>query len=355
MVGVGWQTWFSPLQMDHDLEAQVCQFVRGLPATLLTLKPRDASWLVNILQHEGSLQELSTLECTSIWEKICSTHKVIYNNAQFAARLWKTLTILYELDKDGDAPPLEGMDADLQKWLESFKSIITKENRPEDRWKTPKLNLDRTWLSLWQASDQMSEYTNRKRLIEWIPQYAELGRAPPYNIVGRQPHPSDKHWRLLDDTVRDIARAVHSFHLALLGDPALLQQVYTGGHQVPPAAVQLENIFVLLGYASKQCQAQRLRAVDPRLDNTEDTEEGLVGTPQWKNLENAKKIQAKVASTNRPRPRPLPRYQPYPTPQSSYGKQGKGQGKSRSNSKGKGKGAKFIFNGPPSGGKQANV
>ena len=129
--------------MAEEWQEDTCRFVRGLPASLWNLRTKDAAYLVGNFQQPHCLDLMSTLEVQAIWEKIVPTTKSMYTTAQFALRLWQTITILFQLDKLEKTPPLESLDQDIKIWLDALKSFLLV--KPEDKWKQPKLSMEKRW------------------------------------------------------------------------------------------------------------------------------------------------------------------------------------------------------------------
>jgi hypothetical protein len=316
-----------------------------------------------MLQQPGCLDELSMLQASEICAKIlpqdAKSPSPLCSAGQLAQRLWQALAIIYELDKDGDAPlEWDTSCTELPKWVKALRKLQQGGAASETlhRWQVEKLCLDDRWKGLWKDAGQLLEYNCKRRLTDWLPPVQEIPRAPAFNVPGRQAPASDKVLKNIDDHLRELARAVRALHMTFLSDPALPRAVadtaaMTGQPLVvPTAAVQIENLFTLLGCCSVYCGNQRLRGVDTRLEVETTHEEGLVGKEELARLEKAQRLQAKMPN-QRNSNQGKGRFQPYLQRQNGWSGKGKG-GKSKG---GRGKGGKggkggrgkgFVFPAP---------
>lgn len=260
------------------------------------------------------------------------------------------------MDLSGEAPAaVDAQDNEVAKWLVAVKGHMTADQKVELRWLTSKLPIEAKWADLWKASSQLHDFGCRKKLLDWIPQFELLPRSPPFNMPGRKPPALDKVWRQLDDQCRDLARAVRCLHLSMLQDQQLLQASWSSGSVIPSVAVQIENIWALTGALSHQCTAQRLRAIDIRLDPDAQDTEGIVGKPEYDRLDQVKKMASKLPP--QPDKKPFKGQQWKPNPfrsghHNGYTNYGKGRGRGRGSSsssgsgRGRGRGNKFFFQNP---------
>jgi hypothetical protein len=279
-----------------------------------------------------------------------------------AQRLWQALAIVYELDKDVALPlDLDTTCTELPKWVKALRKLQQGGAASETlhRWQVDKLSLDDRWKGLWKDAGQLLEYNCKRRLTDWLPPVQEIPRAPAFNVPGRQAPASDKVLKNIDDHLRELARAVRALHLTFLSDPALPKAVadtaaLTGQPLVvPPAAVQIENLFTLLGSCSVYCGNQRLRSVDTRLEVEPAQDEGLVGKEELARLEKAQRLQAKMPQQSRSSNGKGNRFQPYFQRNNGWQSGGKSKGGKGKGGRGKGgKGGKggrgkgFVFPAP---------
>jgi hypothetical protein len=213
------------------------------------------------------------------------------------------------------------------------------------------LELGDRWAGLWKDAGQLLDYACKRRLTEWLPHVKELPKAPIFNVPGRQPAPTDKAFKTIDDNLREIARAVRCLHLTLQQDPSLPKSIADTSNltgqplQVPPLSVQIENIFVLLGSCSVYCDNCRLHAIDSRLEFEVKEEEGLVGKSELARLEQAQRLMSKMPGQKSGKGNQ--KYHPYHSQNSKgNGNKGKGKGRGFKGGKGKGKGkggGGFVF------------
>jgi hypothetical protein len=336
---------------------QVLVFLRRLPGSLLTLDGTDAAWLCGLLQQGEGLSELSLLEATEVAAKLVpplgKAVAPLCTPELLGKRIWQAVAIALELDKSGETPlDIDVSDQELPKWVDAIRKFRQGETTTTvHRWQVQKMSLGDRWLGLWKDAGQLLDYTCKKRLTEWLPQFADLPKAPAFNVPNRHAPPSDKVLKNVDDHLRELGRAVRCLHLTLLQDETLPRSVQDTAQitgqplQVPSASVQLENLFALIGSCSVYVDNSRLHAIDARLEYENKEDEGLVGKAELARLEVAQRLQSKMPNQKGHKGAGT-KFHPY-SQKGGHGFKGQGKGKGKGSKggrgKGKGKGGGFTF------------
>jgi hypothetical protein len=114
----------------------------------------------------------------------------------------------------------------------------------------------------------LQEWRFRKQLVQALPTFAEIPKAPPCNAPSNKIPRDDKLWTLWDNQVRDIMRAVVALHLSAQDDPSC--------RVLPPPVQQLQDLFALASCLSKSIEAHRLKCVDTRLAPSSSPEDNVL-------------------------------------------------------------------------------
>jgi hypothetical protein len=337
--------------LPSDTEA-ACRFVRRLPASLLSADKHEVAWLCGVFQQGECLADISMLEATEAAARLVPPGKAaapLCTPSQLGKRLWQAMAIAYELDKTGEIPcDWDTSDAELPKWVEAVRKARLGDPSSAHRWQIEKLVLDDRWQGLWRDAGQLLDYSCKRRLTDWLPQFQDLPKAPVFNVPGRQPPPMDKVLKNIDDHLREVARGLRCLHLSLLQDGSLTRSVTDAAAMtgmpltVPAISVQIENLFAMIGCTSVYVDNNRLRSVDSRLEFEVHQEEGLVGKAELARLETAQRLQSKMPGNQKSGKGAGKGFQNKSHPY-SFRPHGNGKGKGKGRGKGKGKGKGFMF------------